>query len=53
MKNKGFTLMELIGVIVILGVISVFSIPALTKTFKDSAEKEYNEYVKNIRKFSM
>ncbi len=48
MKNKGFTLLELIGVIVILGVVAVFSIPALTKTFKDSAEKEYNEYVKNI-----
>lgn len=48
MKQKGFTLVELIGVIVILGVIAVFSIPALTKTFKDSAEKEYNEYIKNI-----
>ena len=48
MKNKGFTLVELIGVVVIIGLIAVFSVPALTKTIKESAEKEYNEYAKNI-----
>lgn len=49
MKRKGFTLVELIGVIVILGVVAVFTVPALTKTLKESAEKSYNEYVKNIK----
>lgn len=48
MKNKGFTLVELIGVIVILGVVAIFAVPALTKTLKDSAEKSYNEYVRDI-----
>ena len=46
--KKGFTLVELIGVIVILGVIAAFSVPALTKTMKNSADKEYEEFVKNI-----
>lgn len=48
MKKRGFTLVELIGVIVILGLIITFSVPALTKTMKDSAEKQYEEYIKNI-----
>lgn len=48
MKEQGFTLVELIGVIVILGLIAAFSVPALTKTMKDSSEKQYENYVKNI-----
>ena len=48
MKKKGFTLVELIGVIAILGVIAIFGIPALTKTLKKSSDKEYDEFVKNI-----
>ena len=46
--KKGFTLIELIGVIVILGVVAAFSVPALTKTLKKSADKEYEEFLKNI-----
>lgn len=49
MKRKGFTLVELIGVLVIIGLIAVFSVPALTKTMKDSSEKQYEEYIKNIK----
>ena len=48
MKKKGFTLVELIGVLVILGLIASFSVPALTKTMKESSEKQYENYVKNI-----
>lgn len=48
MKKKGFTLVELVGVLVILGLIVTFSVPALTKTMKDSSEKQYKEYIKNI-----
>lgn len=47
--KKGFTLIEVVGIIVILGVIALFSIPALTKTLKDSSEKSYEDYEKNIK----
>lgn len=47
--KKGFTLIEVVGIIVILGVIALFSIPALTKTLKDSSEKSYEDYEKDIK----
>ena len=47
--KKGFTLIELVGVIVILGVIAVFTVPALTKTLKKTADKEYEEFEKNVK----
>lgn len=46
--KKGFTLIELVGVVVILGLLSAFSVTAFTKLFSDSADKQYTEYVKNI-----
>lgn len=46
--KKGFTLIELVGVVVILGLIATFSVTAFTKIFSDSADKQYTEYVKNI-----
>lgn len=48
MKRKGFTLIELLGVIVILGLVAAFSVPALTKTFKGTADKQYEEFTKSI-----
>lgn len=47
--KKGFTLIEVVGIIVILGVVALFSVPALTKTLKESADKSYEEYEKNIK----
>ena len=48
MKNKGFTLAELLGVIIILGVIALISITAITNTMKENKEELYNIQINNI-----
>ena len=40
--KKGFTLAELLGVIIILGVIALISITAITNTMKENKEELYN-----------
>lgn len=49
MKNKGFTLTELLAVIVILGVISVIATTSLLKTRKEAETKEYEQVVNSIK----
>ena len=46
--KKGFTLVELLGVIVIIGVIALITMPILTNTISQSEEKTYNKQVKMI-----
>ena len=41
-RNKAFTLIELLGVIIILGVIALIITPAIDRTIKKSQEKLYN-----------
>lgn len=48
MNKKGFTLVELMGILVILGVMLVFTVPAITKTLKNSEANEIAEYEKTI-----
>lgn len=49
MKNKkGFTLPELLGVIVILGILALILFPIIDKTLKESNEEIYNIQVKNM-----
>lgn len=38
MKKKGFTLVELLAVIILIGLIAVLVVPKVTKTLKDSKE---------------
>ena len=41
MKNKGFTLVELLAVILILGVIDTITVPSVMSAIKTSREKAY------------
>lgn len=49
MKNKrGFTLIELIGIIVIIAIISMIAIKTVTSKIEKSTEKAYNIQINNI-----
>jgi type IV pilus assembly protein PilA len=48
MNQKGFTLVELMGILVILGIIIVVTVPSITKTLKNSETNELEEYQKTV-----
>ena len=50
MNKKGFTLIELIGVIVILGVLGVITFPIINKSIKTFKEDAYDVTISNIEK---
>jgi len=45
-KNNGFTLIELIGVITLLSLIVLVSVPVIINTLNKSEQKEYDEFKK-------
>lgn len=47
-KKNGFTLTELLGIIIILGVVTLIVFPLINKTIKDSKLDAYNAQVKTI-----
>lgn len=47
-NNKGFTLVELIGVVIILGLISLIAIPTVTSSLKKYKESLYQDSLDNI-----
>ena len=47
--KKGFTLVELIAVIVLLSLIALFTLPSVNKTIKDRKEALYNVQIDNIK----
>ena len=49
MKNKGFTLVELLAIIGILSVITVITIPTIDSTIKKNKEKLFNQQIETIR----
>ena len=46
MNNKGYTLVELLAVFVVLGVTIMISVPIISSVINTSKEKSYNEQVK-------
>lgn len=48
-KNRGFTLVEVIGVIIILSLIMIVAVPSLTRTLKRNEQKKYDTYLDNVK----
>ncbi len=48
MKNKGFTLVELLAVIALLGIIAIIAFPYVQNSITDSKENTYEEQVRTI-----
>ena len=46
--KKGFTLVELLAVLTVLGVIALISFPVVTKQINESKEKSYKNQIKTI-----
>lgn len=49
MKKKGFTLVELIGVIVLLGAVLLIIIPVVNKSLKEGKQKTYDSQIEGIK----
>ncbi len=49
MKAKGFTLIEMLGVVIILAIIATLVTPIVTKIIKNAETATYNGQIENIR----
>ena len=48
MNKKGFTLVEVRGVVTVLALILIVAVPSLTKTLKKNEQNKYNDYIENL-----
>ncbi|MFA5459314.1 MAG: prepilin-type N-terminal cleavage/methylation domain-containing protein [Bacilli bacterium] len=49
-KNKGFTLVEMLGVTIILGLLIILVVPNLMRVYKRAQEKEYKLFMERIER---
>lgn len=49
MNKKGFTLIEIIGVVTVLALILIVAVPSLTKTLKRNEQNKYKDYIDNLK----
>lgn len=47
-ENRGFTLVELIGVVAIIAAILIFTIPSVIGMLKRDSDKEYNRFLTDL-----
>ena len=47
-KNKGFTLVELLAIFIVMGIIALIIVPGVSKIRKKSQEKTFIESVKGV-----
>lgn len=50
MKDNGFTLAELLGVIAILGVIALITVPAINRSLNQGKDDLYNTQIEQLKK---
>ena len=48
MNKKGFTLVEMLGILVVLSIIAVISVPAITASLKRAKQEEYDNWLKSL-----
>lgn len=49
MKKNGFTLIEILGVLILLGIISLITIPVFQSSLKASKQKLYDEQILEVK----
>lgn len=49
MKKRGFTLVELMGILIILGVLSTILIPVISSTLKNQKQKQYDQQLQVMK----
>ena len=50
MKNKAFTLVELLGVIVVLGILAMITVPIVQRTIIDNTNSVYEDQITSFEK---